>query len=151
MYSSAVHCRWSPPHVLICYLALPIAPPKSRKVVRGLSPRLRGGRCGSKTARANCRLHKGPFPQRIEPARSIAQIIHEPRPPIASENPSSRTPPTASHSTCSTARFGVFGRLGCFNCPPSQFCTAARQAPSSLRQDKLRESSLKPLLRVVFL
>jgi len=40
------------PLALICYLVLPIVPPGSRAAVRGLSPKVRGGRCRSSAARA---------------------------------------------------------------------------------------------------
>ena len=44
---------------LICYLVLPVVALGSRATGRELYPLVRGGRCRSSAARANCRIHNG--------------------------------------------------------------------------------------------
>ncbi|MDE0303563.1 MAG: hypothetical protein OXI87_01575 [Albidovulum sp.] len=77
-------------------------PQSSDKITRSILGRYR--RQGTTVDDISTRVS---IPQRVEPAQSIEQIIHEPHPPKPNQNPSSRTP---RHSFYCPVR--ELGRIG---------------------------------------
>ena len=105
------------PRVLNCSPVLPILRLRSRAAVRDMFPQVRGGRCRSSAAGANCRLHNGFLSPSACASRKrindpIRRLDLTPHAPLVPSTASARLA-CFPRDSCDTKRLVLAGKSGC--------------------------------------